>query len=512
MYRSNKRERMLKFFKKIIFLLEKLSSKPRIDGLQVSDGSLEYVFLEEGVPHVAAVRVPPGVLENGIVKDSERFKEVLGRLHAMVMPQDPDRSAKVTLVLPEGLVYTQSFQIPNVGNEKIDEAILLNLQMISPMPIEEANMSAQIISETQDAYELLGAFAKRNEVNELHRLLTEAHFTALTFEFPALALARLIGRVVTRNAKSVLLLQISSDGLGVFILREKTLHFSYFRSWRSIQGEGASIPREVFDAAVIEETRKVQNFAVSKFGEDVSELWFIAPGFEKEIKALLEKNFTCGVIPFVLGAYPQATPLFYPALGAALRSTEGTPKTKFALINLGGEDLSKSLQEEQALNFIVLWRNIVVGSLGIVLIAFGISATFLVNQLKLVTQRADAFTPSTAGNTDYTALSGKVEEFNALVSQVEGVKKGETPWSALLSGLFMLMSQNHVIMQSIDIQSPYNPVRLTASTPDYQTVLAFKNALVGNKGFAGVDLPLTQITTQSDGSVSFNITFQFVKP
>ncbi len=501
---------MQELFKKILYLLERLSSKPRIDGLQISDGSLEYVFLEEGTPRIAAVRIPPGVFENGTIKNREQLKEALTRLHEMIAPQDPDRVMRVTLVLPEGLVYTQSFQIQNVGDEKLEEAIMLNLQMISPMPVEEANMGAQIISETQDQYELLGAFAKRNEVNALSSVLKEAHFVPLAFEFPALALSRLVGRLAGHSAASVLLLQVSSDGLGIFILKDGTLHFNYFRSWQSIQGEARSIPREVFDAAIIEETRKVENFAVSKFGSGISELWIIAPGFEHEVKELLEKNFACNAVPFVLGTYPQLTPLFYPALGAALRNASEERRMRFRSVNLGGEDLSKSIEEERTLNFVVLWRNIVAGVLIVILIAFGIAATFLVNQLKLVTQQSEAFIPSATTN-DYASLSGKVEEFNALVSQVKEVHRAATPWYALLSNLFSVMSEYHVTAVNLDMQSAYSPARLTASAPDYQTVITFKNALIANPGFTGVDLPLTQITTMSDGSVSFNITFQFVK-
>ncbi len=501
---------MQNLIKKILYLLEKLSSKPRIDGLEIHDAGLEYVFLEEQMPRTAAVRLPPGVFENGKLKNHEQFSEALDRLHAIIAPNDPGKTLRVTIVLPEGLVYTQSFEIPNVGEEKLEEAVTLNLQMISPMPIEEANMSAQVIEETQDQYELMGAFTNRTAIAELKNLLVKAHFTPVAFECSAFALTRLVRRLVQRVVQSVLLLQISSDGLSLYIIRNGTLHFSYFRSWQSIRGDSRSIPRELFDTVVAQEVQKVLNFAVSKFGEAPAELWLMAGGFEKEAGEVLKKTFPFKIFPFVLGSYPNITQLFYASLGAAFRNVEEEQKGRFTSINLGGEDLSNALKEEQILNFVVLWRNIVVGVLGIVLVAFGFSAAFLVNQSKLLARTASSFTPGSAVG-DYATLTERANEFNKLVSAIEKVKGGALPWQELLSHLFSVMDENRVTLRTIEVQALYDPIRLLANAPDYQTVTKFKNALSSDAQFRNVDLPLTQITILEDNSVSFNITFQFAQ-
>ena len=60
-------------FKRIKSLLDKLSSKPRIDGLQLSDAGLEYVFFEYEKPKTVALRLPPGILKNGKLEDSAQF-------------------------------------------------------------------------------------------------------------------------------------------------------------------------------------------------------------------------------------------------------------------------------------------------------------------------------------------------------------------------------------------------------------------------------------------------------
>ena len=98
---------------------------------------------------------------------------------------------RVVVVLPAATVYTQSFDIPNVGEDKLIESADLNLQMISPMPKETAYMSFERLQETPDRYELLGAFAERALVDRYWDILSQAKFPPIVFEFPGLALTRL---------------------------------------------------------------------------------------------------------------------------------------------------------------------------------------------------------------------------------------------------------------------------------------------------------------------------------
>jgi hypothetical protein len=498
---------MKDFIKKIIFFLEKLSSKPRIDGLQLSEGSLEYAYLEYGQPKTAALRLPPGVFKKNKLEQPDQLLEALKQIHQAVMPDEPNKILRVTLVLPASMVYVQSFNVPNVGEERLKETATLNLQMISPISVSQANMSAQVISETPDRYEMLGAFADKNIVNQIKDILIQAGFAPVAFEFPALSITRLIRESATPGQKSALTFQVSSEGIDLFILKNGELYFDYFRSWESIQGEDRSISREVFDGVVTDEARKVINFSLSRFNETPAQALIIAPGFEAQIGGILEKNFNLKAVPLALNGI---TPVFYAALGAAFRGKLEVGKDgDLKVINLGGESLMRTIYNEQILNFIALWRNITAGVFAVLLLVFIFAASFLVSQYKGLSTQLTDFSAIT-NQKELADLVGKTEEFNSLVAAVRTVRSSVPPWYEVLNHLEKVSSANSIKITSMDISSLSAPVSAFGTAADYNAALAFKNALSADPSFINVNMPLTQITpVPNSNSVSFNITFKF---
>jgi hypothetical protein len=493
------------FFNKLKFFLEKLSSRPQIDGLYVSDAALQYVFFEFDKPKTVTLRLPPGIFVNGQLRQPNQFSDVLNRLHKSVVPDKPEQELRVTIVLPASMVYTQGFNIPNVGADRIRETVSLNLQMISPIPVAGANMSAQIIGETPDRYDLLGAFVDKNQVNQLKDLLIQSHFAPIAFEFPALALTRLINQSAKPSKDSILIFQISGEGLDIFILRNGNLYFNYFRSWQSIQGEERSIPRSVFDEVVTDEIRKVLNFFVGRFNETPAEAMIIAPGFESEIAGLLSKNLNLKILPLVLNYVP---PTSYAAFGAALRGKVESEGDDLKSINLGGESLARTIYNEQILNFLSLWRNIVAGVFTILLLILILAAGFLVTQSKnLATQLADF--PASGSQKELLDLSAKAAEFNGLISTIKEVRGSSSPWYEVLSHLEDVAEKNRIKINNLSVSSLQSPVNLYGTAADYNAVLNFKNILASDKAFMNVNLPITQITITVDNVALFNISFQF---
>src|ERR1051325_7038755 len=150
-----------KFKDKLNYFLERLSSKPIIGGMQITDSGLQYLRIVQGEPQQYYVKLPPGIIRNGRVDNYDELLKFLKELHGTISPKKPSELIKVILSLPSEVVYTQGFTVPNVGEEKLKEAALLNLQVLSPMPPGLAYMSYQVIGESEERYELLGAFAEK---------------------------------------------------------------------------------------------------------------------------------------------------------------------------------------------------------------------------------------------------------------------------------------------------------------------------------------------------------------
>lgn len=496
-----------KIFRKIVGFFEKLSSRPRIDGIEITTSALKYAFFEEGEVKTVAVKLPPGVIADGKIADKGQMVASLKRLRGFLLPPNKDDVLRVNVVLPASLVFTQSFSVPNVNPGELEESVNLNLQMISPIPKEEANMSAQVVSVRDFNYEFLGAFADKKEIDDYQAALTEAGFAPVSFEFQAIALSRFLRKTFEVSKDLILVFGLSSEGIDLFLMKDGNIYFSYFKPWRSIQGSSPSISKDVLESVVTEEIRKVLNFASGKFGVSPTSVMFLAPGFEKEISTIVGSVFGLKSAPIV-SSRMKIPPIFYSTAGAAMRWQRDDENGGFKTINLGGEDLSKAIFYEQVINFLSLWRGIIAGALSVLLMAYIVGAIFVINQYKAISANIADFKPP-LDEAKLAALVDKASAFNGTVAELSSIRGANQDYYTPLKHLLDVSSKNQVKILSISITSLSAPVSFTANATSYDAVLSFKNALSSDSMFKNIDVPLTQIITESDNSVNFSVTFTF---
>lgn len=482
--------------------LEWLSSTPRVGALHIQGTTFLYLRLD-GATEAFSVKVEPGSLQGGRIVDRGKVVAALVELRAQVSGgAGKKEDARVVVVMPSEPVYTQGVSIPNVGRERLPESAELNLQMVSPMGRDGAYMHYELLEEAEDHYELLGAFVEKGIVDELRVVLEEAGFSPIIFEFPSLALTRLIEQVLGTREFATLGFFLSSDGLEFFIVKKGKLHFSYFHSWASLQGGEREISRELFDEVLTREVQKVVNFSLGKFKERPREVVLIAQGLEEEVKALLTTRFELPVASLEVGG--GFTPPWYVALGAAIRGKSDLGRdTNINLAPLSSREL---FFEEQTLGFVKLWRNVAIGMLGLFMLFFAAGAYFLRQSEAESVRRLSEFT-ARFNQSELTELTQKSEEFNALVRSVSAVTESQAPWHILLRTLEGVMKEYQVTLDRIQISGKGNSSALIARAPSNDRLLAFKNALAETPGFTNVELAVSQIATLEDNSIGFTVTF-----
>ncbi|MFH1162152.1 MAG: hypothetical protein V1696_02660 [Candidatus Jorgensenbacteria bacterium] len=494
---------VLGMLKKLWRLFEWLSSKPKVGGLEISSLGVAFVHFNGGL-NTYSLRLPPGTVREGKVEDPEKLLEVLTELHKAADVGGRGGLIRTVTVLPAAAVYTQNFEIPNVGEEKLGESANLNLQMISPLPKEAAYMSFERLSETPDRYELLGAFAERSLVDQYQDILARSMFSPIALEFPGLSLARLFRSVGGIQPRASLLFHVSSDGLNLLIIRSGRLYFNYFRSWKSIQGDAREISRERFEEVVAQEVQKVVNFTLGSFKETPVQLILIAPGLESDLQTFLESHFSIPVAPLEVPGWAVG-PQWFVALGAAFRGAMERGKDRELSVSSAGA--SELFYEEQLTDFVRLWRAVVAGVMGVLLIFFGGAAYFLSGQARTALEQLEQFRTK-SDTSEFKELQTKAEEFNALVKSVAGVRASVRPWSAFFAKLTKLADDNKAKIDKVEVSAgPDRPITLVARAPSYDAVIAFKNALGSDPGLQNVNLLVPQISVLEDGSVGFTVTF-----
>lgn len=501
--RSNKNMKLiLPFFRNI---LEQIGSAPKVGGLQISDSGAQYILLStEG--KAFSLRFSPGVVREGRIIDAEAFSTTLKELYRMTEPERESNGVPVVVSLPAAMVFTQTFNLPNVGRDRLSESAQLTLQMLSPISPENAYMSWEEIAETEDKFEILGAFSEKIYIDEIRSLLEGVGFTPVAFEFPSLGLTRVITESIGDMPGSAIGLEISSDGLDLFIMRHKSLHFDYFRSWQSIQGDSREIAKNLFEDVVAQEVQRVTNFALSKFKEVVKDVYLIAPGFEEEMETLLGKKFGLRVITVKLSDWDLSSP-WYSVLGSALRGREHRRKDR--AITLAPFTAADLFFKEQSLNFIVLWRNVIAVTLFVFLLFYG-SAALSLSKKSVRLEGETANFHVTAPQTEITKLAAYATEFNQLVSAASSVKGSVVPWDRFFSRLFSIAQATRVTVERLDATSLEAPFSIAIRAGDEVSVLRFKAALTGDAAFSEVGLDISKITTLEDKSLLVPVTARYL--
>lgn len=491
--------------KKFLSILKKLSSQPAIGGIEISDSAIRFLRIDGGKITTASLRLPPGVILDGKINDRQIFLAALKNIHSQLLKTKKTSRIHVIVCLPVSVVYSQSFSIPIINHENLEEAAELNLQIASPIKMEKAYSDWQIIGKDNNQMDALGAFVENSVVDEYDRCLRESGFLPTAFEFPALSLSRLIkdlGPAIDID-KPYLAVNVSSDGLNFMIIRKGELYFNHFIFWRTIQGEKRQIAFPDFRDILIQEVRKVVNFISVNYRESLEGAIITAPALEKEIEDIIATEFKLKAISLRLRRYENIFSVWFTVFGAALRGL--APRREDICISLTAHNVIEEFYHEQALSFISLWKNIFLIFLLVLLFAFGGADMFLV----YVQKKTEAQISSLITHSQIQEV-GKLEEkarfFNNLVSLVSGAKNSVQKWSPFFSQLSALAG-NDIVFDRIIIQSLAAPVRIQGQADSEETVINFKNNIASQSNFGDVDLPLTGIRRLADRRVSFEITF-----
>ena len=490
-------------------ILSALRIRPFIGGLEISDAAFRFVSFSGGVWHLVAVRLEPGILEGGKIKNYEKFISALKDLKSKAFPGKKPRKISVVTSLSSISIYSQVFSLPIVKGENLDRAIQLNIEMISPIDASQAYSGWQKVGENQGSLQLefLSAFIDRAVVDEITKALLAADFIPIVVESRALALTRLLreegARIGIDITKSYVLVNVDSSGIDFLIIRLGQLYFEYFNPWRDIMDEKGQILPQAFEAAVIRNLHQVINFYSQHWSEPLSEVILSAAALKDETKKVIGDNFSFLVRELTLKDQ-EIAPEWFIALGCGLRGK--SPRSRDREMSLLGIGAQEEYHEEQVILFMDFWRVLMPVALGLLLTAFSMSYLFL-TQTRSGLESQSLFTLGNSGLQEAQSLRTRAEEFNRLVALFTTVKALEVPKSTLIEKIRGISESNGVTAHRIYFQSLDAPIILNGEVRSEEKLTAFKNVLMGDPGFKDVNLSLSDIR-QGPAGLSFSITFR----
>lgn len=498
----------MKIKKSLKILNKVLLPASNIGGLQITNTSIRFLELKEQGGKIfnmrtASLRLPPGIIESGRVKDRVNLVAALKSIHNQ-LDTNPNHTINVILTIPTGDVYAQAFSVPAVSNVSLQETADLNMQVISPNPIDKSYYSWMIVGDVSSSgnqVELLGAFVAKEAIHELSSSLEEAGFGIAAIEFSSLSMARILSYYKIIDSKlPYLLVKLTQEGLIFMILRNGNLYFDYFHSWEKLIEEKGSISLDSITSIIYSESTRVLNFYSSKWGGQIKNIILISPTMLDEISKYLSATYPT----FSISALSSDKENLHGVRGAAFRALKA--RSEDLDINLMDPASINGFLRDQVISFIKLWRNIIITISIFILALFVATNIFLGNQATLVREAFNG-TQSQSGIEDLSALQARVNSFNSLVDTLNSFKVGSGSPTEIISNILGAASSNIVVSRLV-VQIGGKAGNIDGLSKDQNSIIDFKNALSKIPELSEVNLPLSNINTQPSGQVSFTISFK----
>jgi hypothetical protein len=487
-------------------ILSLLKVRESIAGLEISDSVLRFASFDGKNWQLYGLRLPPGLVENGEIKDYAGFIEALKALRQQIFASR-DRGCKINVAvsLSSVNVYSQVFSLPMIEGENLEKAIQLNVRMVSPAESSETYAGWQLVGQDQKSLrlEILSAFISRAIVDKIKKALKETGFIIHSIESRAMSLTRLLRETAAGFDKeqSYIVFSLDSSGIELLIIRKANLYFQYFNSWRDIQGENRQISRAEFEAVLGRSFQQVLNFYSSHWPEPLGGVFLSASSLQEELRQIVSKNFQLKILGLQLNLNQPVNPDWFVVLGSGLRGF--TPPRKDQDISLLGISAQEEFRLHQLIRFFAFWRVLVPVSLAILLITFIIAHFFLIkiNQL-LIKQSLIAMSKEQAG--EVANLEKQAERFNSLITLISKAERLSPDKFVIVEGLVEMMRENNLIFREFYFQGEGAPILLRGWAQSEAQILKFKKALDADSKFQSVNLPFSEIKPGEQG-LSFSV-------
>lgn len=489
-----------------------LNPKPPIAGVEISDFYIRFVYLKNSKITNLDIRLTPGVIKEGKVIQQDKLKEAFLRLREK-LGKDAKKLPHIILTTPSSSIFIQTFNLPYLAPDKVPEAARLNMQLISPLPIENAYADWDMLGEDLRSSQItfLSVFAERNNIDAIVGASRGAGFVVVAIEPSVFALERAVRDTGSQiNADEFhILLNVTNEGLDFAGIVNKKVRFDYFVSWLSMYEGATEISAEVFENTVSRYAQQVLNFALSNNGTSPSDLILVASEFHDEIKTIIEKNFRIKVTPLDLFAAGKLFPAWGVAYGAYLRGL--IPRGEDEFISLSSLGVNEEFKQSQTIHFIKIWRNVFM-TFGVTLvIIFSLSLLFLQNQLAR-TKEAPIQRLSQDEINQLADLKKQAEKFNNTVDMMINAQTGRVEIFPYINDIITSLTSD-ISLTELDFQSAQSPIMLSGIGASDPAIKKFKLALESKPHFTNIEIPLNSQKETSGGRILFSmvITLKEVK-
>lgn len=466
----------------------------QVSGLEINESNVSILSLRRSgnklyVVSFARVELMMGTIENGILKNPEILVRAFADLQRLAHPKKVT-SPYVVVSLPESLVYQKITTLPNLEEEKLKEAIEINLPDLLPGKKEEIFWGWQEIVGDKSKKEILVASALKESISKYFEALAKAGFIPVAVESFSLSSGRAFSKLI-----GALYISLEKNSATAFILERGTTRFA---ASFSLVGEK---PGEI----LLKNTKRILDFYQAEKKINNLEIYLVGSGSTAEIQKLLEEKIGVVVKPGQeLMVFPQGEIKSPAVLGAAIRGLiDQRDDTSLSLLPVGSKE---SYQEKRALKIIGGITNIFAITCLLFMMLFGAVWGFLyylnnntANQLSNIIQ--------TKVDPTVKDIQDKLKILNPKLSYIKQLLASNNTFPDTLSTIKDAGAEG-ISFTTINLPKEGKAIAVTGNAQSRDAIALFKNNLEKSGAFDRIDFSSTNI---GEGSTSFTVNLTMKK-
>lgn len=447
------------------------------------------------------------IIRDGGVVDADVLITAIRSLRS-AMGIGANKDIPIILSISDEYVYTQTLSLPSLKGESLNEAIVLNMEMISPLKQEERYEGWQRVSSQSGQETILASFVGKAIIDSLIDIFARENVSIVAIEQMAASVARFLSSCDQQyvDQDPYFVLYVGDAGISFSIIRAGVLEFNRFSSWSDVGAVSGQANRSIssadFSAMIIRESSRILNYYSGKSGVMLTDVYVLAPGMEDSIRAIFDHTQSLRVRVPQLRCY-QDQGGWPVSLGAALRGD--IPRASDQQISLAPESTREHFAHAQVVSFISLWRNVFAVVFTVILLACVSVFVFLSSFADTVTR--DLTTMTGAHNVAaLEQLKNEAKQFNEAVAIALSARQQQNRWADIVAGVYA--ASGDILIDRLYVQSPSDPVTINARATSEQAAIAFKGRIEQVTGIVQADLPLSSVTPAQGGQIAFQLSFR----
>lgn len=440
------------------------------------------------IESVAIAEIPAGIINAGKIERVKLFAELINELKKNAKPRRIT-SNEVIAAIPEEKVFLKIIEIPKMPTDKIDSAILWQIESIIPFEKKEIYFNWKIVDASLDKLKVLVAVCEKKIIDNLLEALIYAKLKPLIITFPSAGLANLLA---PDNIISIIVDLSQKDTILLVVAKNKNIYLS---TSRHISSNFTGLERIIHDT--------VEYYHKKNFGEEIGSILIFGPPILEKIKdriqSTISEKIKLGNIEDVkiMSHIKKDYISYVDNLGLDLTLEKLSLMPPEIRANAKNETVNYRLSS--MINYFLLFGIIIILGYGLFWGKIYLDILKINNQYSNLQQTQTSSTQK--------VLEVEVGQFNSKIDIIKSIPFAQSIKPSFVEQIVSCSDQN-ITLKEIKIDAT-NAIKIKGLAKGRNDLIIFKDKLNATNLLAPINLPISAL--EKKDNVDFELTSTVIK-